>query len=350
VANRRVEFIVPTGIDDPRRPSGGNVYGRRLSDELPAVGWTVHEHPTDLDGLADILVSLPDEAIVLVDGLIASAATDLVQAAGRLRVIVLVHMPFAEADRAIGPVEAAVLTAAAGVITTSAWSRDWVVEHHGVAAERIRVAEPGVDTAPPHVPSESGGNLMCVGPVTRAKGQDVLVNALSDLAELDWHCTFVGALDLDREFVASIQASADLAGIAARLEFTGPLTRPALATVRARTDLTVSASRRESYGMVVAEALAAGIPIIATDVGGQSEAIGPASDDSLPGRLLPAGDTSALADALRTWLTDAAVRDQWRRSAGLRRADLPDWSHTAERVAGALDSFVTEPGSGATPI
>ena len=39
-----VHVVVPAGIDDPLRPSGGNVYDRRLCEELPAWGWTVHEH------------------------------------------------------------------------------------------------------------------------------------------------------------------------------------------------------------------------------------------------------------------------------------------------------------------
>ena len=37
--------VVPAGIDDPRRPSGGNHYDRRLFDELTASGWVVQEHP-----------------------------------------------------------------------------------------------------------------------------------------------------------------------------------------------------------------------------------------------------------------------------------------------------------------
>ena len=39
-----VHVIVPEGIDDPGRPSGGNVYDRRVCDGLASLGWTVHEH------------------------------------------------------------------------------------------------------------------------------------------------------------------------------------------------------------------------------------------------------------------------------------------------------------------
>lgn len=343
MTNRRVEFIVPAGVDDQRRPSGGNVYDRRLADELPRFGWTVREHPLERDRLAGVLAGLPDEAVVLVDGLIASASPELVEVADRLRVIALVHMPFAEADPAVEPLEAAVLHAATALITTSEWSRDWIATNLRVPVERIRVATPGVDRAALAQPSHTGRQLLCVGPVTPAKGHDVLVEALAQLTDLDWHCMCVGALDLDPDFVLSLRAAVGRAGLVERLSFTGPLATPALDEVRARTDLLVSASRRESYGMVAAEALVAGIPVVATDVGGQAEAVGMSSDGTRPGVLVPDGDATTLVETLRRWLTEPNLRERWRASAGLRRQDLADWSDTARAVAAALVSVADEP-------
>ena len=57
--------------------------------------------------------------------------------------------------------------------------------------------------------------------------------------------------------------------------------------------------------MVVTEALARGLPVVATDVGGLPEALGPAADGRLPGLLVPPDDPAALAAALRRWLADA---------------------------------------------
>ncbi|HUS21256.1 MAG TPA: hypothetical protein VMZ66_04500, partial [Aeromicrobium sp.] len=64
-----VHFVVPAGIDDPKRPSGGNVYDRRLCEELPHRGWAVQEHPVsgtwptpgerDRDRLNALLAELP---------------------------------------------------------------------------------------------------------------------------------------------------------------------------------------------------------------------------------------------------------------------------------------------------
>jgi glycosyltransferase involved in cell wall biosynthesis len=343
-----LHFVVPDGIDDPVRPSGGNVYDRRLSDGLRAAGWGVTEHllpgawpdPSahDRTSLAALLAALPDDATVLVDGLIASAAEPLVPAAARLRIVVLVHMPLAEAiDIAVvRDLERAVLTAAAAVITTSNWARDWIVTNHDLDADRVQVVLPGVDPSPPAVGSERGTHLLCVGPVTPAKGHDVLVAALSRIADLEWTSTCAGALDLDPEFFAQITEATTAAGLGERLVFTGPLTRTELAGVRSTTDLLLSASRRESYGMTVTEALAAGIPVIATGVGGHAEALGHASDGTVPGMLVPPDDPDALGAALRAWLTTPEVRHRWRASAALRARDLADWSQTAHDVARIL--------------
>lgn len=351
-----VHFVVPEGIDDPKRPSGGNVYDRRVAEELPRFGWTVLEHPvpgnwpapepSDRTRLDDVLARLADGSVVLVDGLIASAAQSLVSAARRLRIAVLLHMPLAETSsaQAIARVEADVLNAAAAVVTTSAWTRAWVVSHHGVPAERVLAAVPGVDPSQPASGSTSGRNLLCVGPVTEAKGYDVMVAALAQIADLDWRCTFAGALDLEPDFVRSLSAQAERTGIADRLVLAGPLPGPALDDVRSATDLVVSPSRREAYGMAIVEGLARGIPVIASDVGGHREAVG-ASDGTLPGVLVPVNDATSLAAALRQWLTDAPTRARWRNSAGRRRRELAGWPETARNVAAVLQEIRAKPGS-----
>ena len=68
-----VHVVVPEGIDDPARPSGGNVYDRHLCRGLAAMGWSVHEHAVPT-GSPAALEPIPDGAVVLVDGLVASPA------------------------------------------------------------------------------------------------------------------------------------------------------------------------------------------------------------------------------------------------------------------------------------
>ena len=77
---------------------------------------------------------------------------------------------------------------------------------------------------------------------------------------------------------------------------TGPRTGRELEASYAAADVLVLASRAETYGMVVTEALARALPVLAPDVGGVPEALGVTPDGRRPGLLLPPGDVDALAD------------------------------------------------------
>jgi glycosyltransferase involved in cell wall biosynthesis len=88
--------------------------------------------------------------------------------------------------------------------------------------------------------------------------------------------------------------------------------------------------------MVIAEALARGLPVVAAEVGGVPEALGHGVDGTRPGLLVPPGDPAALREALRSWLEDAALRRRLRAAARERRASLADWSTTTSAVAEVL--------------
>jgi glycosyltransferase involved in cell wall biosynthesis len=95
-------------------------------------------------------------------------------------------------------------------------------------------------------------------------------------------------------------------------------------------------SRGETYGLVVTEALARGLPVIAAEVGGVPEALGYGADGTRPGLLVPPDDPDALRDALRGWLEDADLRRRLRRAARERRVSLSRWSKTTSVVADVL--------------
>ncbi|WP_408896595.1 glycosyltransferase family 4 protein [Nocardioides sp. R1-1] len=326
-----VHLLVPEGIDDPRRPSGGNVYDRRLAAALPELGWSVRVHAVGAAGVGPVLARLPDRAVVLVDGLVAAATDALVAESRRLRAAVLLHMPGS------GPAEPAVLGAVDAVITPSEWARRRVVEEHGVAPGRVHVAVPGVDPGPLVRGSAGGEGLLCVGPVTPAKGYDDLVGALAEVRDLVWRCRCVGALDLDPPYVAALGERIRRLGLAGRVELTGALPGDRLEALRAASDLVVAPSRREAYGMALAEGLARGLPAIATTVGGHPEALGTADEGERPGALVPVADPGALGAALRRWLDDRDLRERWRRAAVRRRQGMRGWPETAVAVAAVLD-------------
>jgi glycosyltransferase involved in cell wall biosynthesis len=336
-----VHVVLPNDIDDPANLSGGNRYDRELCRWLTAAGWPVREHPVhggwphptaaDRVALARTLAALPAGALVLVDGLVASAVPDvLVPAAGRLRLVVLMHMPLGDAA------ERAALSAAAAVVTTSEWSRRLLVDRHGLPLARVHTALPGVDAADIATDDDAGSRLLCVAHVQPHKGHDVLVEALATLGDLPWSCVCVGSLDRDRVFASMVRRRAGH-----RVRFVGPRAGADLDAVYADADLLVQPSRREAYGMVVSEALARGIPVVATAVGGLPEALGRAPDGSVPGVVVPPGDAAALAVELREWLSEPTVRTRLRKSARMRRTTLPSWASTARIVSKALSAVTT---------
>jgi glycosyltransferase involved in cell wall biosynthesis len=344
-----VHVVVPEGIDDPARPSGGNVYDRQVCRGLAALGWAVHEHAVPGDwprpgaaghaALARAVRRIPDGAVVLLDGLIASAAPGaLVPQARRLQQVVLIHMPLGHrpADVAVRAREREVLAAAAAVVTTSAWARRRLGELYALPADRVHVAEPGVDAAGLAPGTAAGAALLCVAAVTPDKGHDVLLDALATATDLSWRCACVGNLDRHPAFADGMRRRAREGGLGDRVCFPGPRAGPQLDRTYAAADLLVLASHAEAYGMVVTEALARGLPVLAADVGGVTEALGHAQDGTRPGLLVPPGDPAALGAALRAWLADAELRGRLRRAARERRASLRGWPATTSVLAGVL--------------
>jgi glycosyltransferase involved in cell wall biosynthesis len=356
----RVTAVLPSGFRDPLRPSGGNTYDVKLVAGLRRAGWQVTEvtapdpgpapSPAALDRLDAALNRIPDGAVVLADGLLTtSAAAAVVPHCGRLAVLVLLHLPrglplpgdgrAAEPVRAVADSERQVLAAAAGVITTSRWTARWVARQPELADLAVTVAPPGVDPAPLATgappASAAGPNLLFLGRIARHKGIDVLVDALGQLADTAWQCWCVGPSD-DPALDANIRDTLAEANLTPRVHLTGTLTGAALRDRMHVTDLLVVPSRFETYGMVITEALARGIPVVATDVGGIREALGRDSANRMPGRLVAPGDPDALAAAIRDWLTSARRRRAWHESAHRRRGDLAGWDNTARIVAGAL--------------
>jgi glycosyltransferase involved in cell wall biosynthesis len=354
----RVHVVVPEGFDNPGQPSGGNIYDRRVCAGLAEAGWDVlvttvaAAWPVPGSGaradLARIVSAIPDGETVLIDGIIASrAAAQLLPHTGRIRMTVLLHMPLATAldthhDASAERSERIVLRAATGVVVTSEWTRQQVLTRYAIPAHRVHVARPGVDqVAAPARPVR--GHLICVGVLGHHKGQDLLVEALANLAERDWHCVLAGPLDRDPDFVGQLQTRITRLRYGHRVRLTGVLTGAALNHVYATADLLVAPSRSETYGMTVTEALAHGLPVIAAAVGGLPEALGSTADGTRPGQLVPPGDPAALAAALGDWLGDERHRHRLRAAARQRRSTLRGWEQTTQEIANALTADESAP-------
>ncbi|MFE7545088.1 glycosyltransferase family 4 protein [Streptomyces platensis] len=360
---RVAHFVLPGDIDDPTSPSGGNTYDRRVCRDLPAAGWQVRPYAlpgswprpdaTACAELAQRLAALPDGAVVLLDGLVACGVPEvLVPEAERLRLVVLVHLPLGD-ETGLDPAVAAeldarehrTLHAVAAVVATSDWAAHRLVTHHGLAPERVHAVRPGADPAPLAPGTDGATGLLCVAAVTPRKGQHRLIDALATVKDLPWSCACVGGLGRDPGYVGQLRDAVAGFGLDDRITFTGPRAGADLEASYAAADLLVLTSYAETYGMVVTEALARGIPVLATAVDGVPEAVGQAPDGRVPGLLVPPGRPAALAEALRGWLGDPQLRDGVRSSARARRAMLERWEMTSHSLAGVLERVRHKPRS-----
>ena len=245
--------------------------------------------------------------------------------AGRLRQVVLMHMPLGHrpAGDEVRAREREVLAAAAAVVTTSAWTRRRLAELYALPAERMPRGRARRGRLRPG-PGRRGRRRAAV-----RRGRDAREGPRR-AARRARHGGRPGLeLHLHRQPGEGRRVRRRAApprrehGLGGRVRFPGPRTGAELDRAYAAADLLVLASHAETYGMVVTEALARGLPVLATDVGGVPEALGHGDDGTRPGLLVPPGDAAALGAALRRWLEDAGLRERLRRAARERRASAP---------------------------
>lgn len=325
----RLRLVVPADLDTP---TGGNVYDLALGDALRSGGDEVEVMRCAAPDLADAL-RRPWDGPTLVDGLLACPQPEVVTAAP---VAVLVHMSLAletgiprERAARLDRLERRALRAAVRVVATSDWSARYLQRHHSLAD--VAVARPGVDPAPVGAGSDPP-LFVHLAALLPNKDQLGVVAALARLRDLPWRARLAGSADRDRAYAAAVREAVAAAGLADRIEIPGRMPR---GVAWAGADLALLPSRTESFGMVVAEALARGVPAVVSE-GGAAEALGVAANGERPGAVVPAGDTGALEAVLRRWLTDAGCRAAFRSAALARRVTLEPWATTAGRVREAL--------------
>ncbi len=172
---------------------------------------------------------------------------------------------------------------------------------------QVSVIHNGIDLgrfAAPHPPRDGAVRLVCVARLMiRQKGQDVLLRALRKCVDMghDMRCTLVGGAaggDDDRGVLLQLAEELD---IGRRLSFVHGLTD--VAPELAKADIFVLPSRFEGFGIAAVEAMAAGVPVVASDVDGLREVIQP----DVNGLLVPPDQPDALAEALVALNTDTAL-------------------------------------------
>ena len=340
----------------------------RLADSFPFPDAPALNHA------ADVLAGIPDGNLVVVDGLALGAMPAQVAAHGaRLKLVALVHHPLAlekglcadEVSRLAASERAALAWARAVVVTspaTAAALGDYDVPAALITVvlpgtERIRAARrrtgPAASTPAATTPAATVATatatepmrLLCVASVTPRKGHLDLVEALAACRarnpEIPWRLLCIGSLERDPGCAAAVADRIRSLGLDERVRLAGEHDEAGVDRAYAESDVFVLASHHEGYGMVLAEAMAHGLPIVSTTAGAIPDTVPPGA-----GLLVEPGNVGALAAALERVLTGQADMDAMAASAGRAAADLPDWDAAAEGFIGVLRALQDDFGAG----
>lgn len=335
----KLALLVPGPLD---QLTGGYLFARRIVEGLRACGDQIAvvelsgEYPS-ADGVARqsaeaALASLPDDAIAVIDGLALLGFRDCLAAeARRLRLIGFVHHPLADEtglsarDAAeIRRAEESLLPLLRGAACPSRITAE-ALQRYGVAADRIAVTPPGT-TKPTVIVRRDVDRrplrLLSVATITPRKGHRLLIEALaaSTLDRGTWQLDCIGSTERDRACVDELRRAIAGHGLEGNVRLLGERAPTQLAPAYDDADVFVLPSFHEGYGMAFAEALAHGLPIIATTGG----AI-PGTVPETAGILVPPGDVSALAAALNRAMTDRVLLQRLADGARRAGAALPDW-------------------------
>jgi glycosyltransferase involved in cell wall biosynthesis len=205
------------------------------------------------------------------------------------------------------------------------------------ARDQIDVVLGAVDTelfSPAAAPAIPTGEirLLFVGSIVANKGVRTVCDAFLRLAPAHPELSLTIAGEGDEEMAAQMQVDAARAGLADRLELLGFVEHAELPALYRSADLVAAPSQFEGgLGMVYLEAMASGLPVIATAAGGAAEAV----LDGETGILLERGDVPETAAAIERLAADASQRRRMGAAARLRAEREFSGERYAERVAEA---------------
>ena len=336
--SRPVELLQP---DLGKLPSGGNIYNERLVEAAEARGVALSlrfVEPSDIGAC----LREHSTALRIYDSLFVEALATKDLADTDHWGLLLHYLPSRnptlddEERRRLAALEARVVNAASLVIVAG---RSLFEAVHQYRVRRPAcVCEPGASAVfgmnRDQRPSGSEGtvHLLTVANMLPEKGLVDLLGVLALLQDLPWHWHVVGEETVDAAYTRRFSDMATHFGLDARIRRYGRLDQGAIALLMTSMDLFVYPSLFEAYGMALAEAAAAGVPAVTTDVGAASRIYHHGST----GFVIPAGRADRFAASLRDLMTHRDLRERFREN--LRACTPRTWQDT-------LDDFLVAIGT-----
>ncbi|MHB1205257.1 MAG: glycosyltransferase family 4 protein [Rhodospirillaceae bacterium] len=178
-------------------------------------------------------------------------------------------------------------------------------------------------------------NLLFVGRLVKQKGLDVLIAALAKMElTIKWRLTLVG----DGPEWPALAGEAARLGLADRLELRGWVAKEALPEIYRSGDIFVLPSRDEGMANARLEAMAAGLPVVATRVAGTGEVV----IQGETGLLVAPGETDGLVTALTALIADQAKREAFGRAGRKRVETTFGWDIVASAWMGVMDQVIAK--------
>jgi len=215
----------------------------------------------------------------------------------------------------------------------------------GIPGEKIRVVGNGVDTdrfrpmdrqqaRRRHGLPPEARVLVSVGALVERKGFHRVIECLPELLAREPHLRYlvVGGASPEGDMGAELRAQVRRLGLDRQVLFLGPVPPDALKWLLSAADVFVLATRNEGWANVFLEAMACGLPVVTTDVGGNAEVV---CRPEL-GRVVPYGDAQALTAAL-----GSALEQDWDREAIRAYALANSWE---SRVSALVEEFTALAG------
>ena len=299
-ATTRRPDLVPAGVRAVRVPTGNSVL--RMGIALPRALRRIRP------AVAHFLYAIPPlyrgRAVVTVHDISFEHFPDVMGRRDRLLFRTQVPRSVRRADK---------------VLTGSDWTKRDLVEHYGIAEEKVVVTPYGVGEAfTPEGPRPGGQYVLFVGALQPRKDPLTAIEAFTRLNG-DLRLVLVGPEKLGMQEIERALARPTLAGRVERREYAS---EPELAGLYRGASALIFPSRYEGFGLPVLEAMASGTPVVATTAGAIPEVAGDAAI------LVEPGDPEALAEGIR----QALEQRERLVAAGLERAKRFSWAETARRT------------------
>jgi glycogen(starch) synthase len=233
--------------------------------------------------------------------------------------------------RLIGPFLRVIWRNASALVANSNGLRNLALAFDPSA--EIQIIPNGVDlkTFTPVERDWTSPRLLSVGRVVFQKGLDLGMWAMAQIPQLEWKWTIAG----DGGYREELEAQAKHLGIADRVDFVGWQSKEQLTALYQQANLFLFPSRHEGMPNAMLEAMASGLPVIASNIAGSEELV----VHNKTGLLFPSEDREALKEDLLRLLPDAALRRQMGDASRLRVEDQYSWEEVANRYLTILSEI-----------